>query len=282
MKTKFGKILVLLVVTSALFAAAVPCRAADVFADDDVFTQANPGHKRKGGELTEEQIERIMNRLNKADPEKAEQLLQLRKKDPQQFKLELRRTIREKFAKKNMEHRRQANERRSRRRQPGSGFDECPMGKGSRMGMRGREGGRREMGMQGHEGRRPKGGGGGVKGKKYGKHKEDPKLAEARKEKLELDKKRDGLLKKIRAADDKEKPELVKQLEDVLSAKYDIIVKRKQIAYEHMLKKLAKLKTQVEKSEAKVSELKDVEYKNKNVKNRLEELLNKAEGFKWE
>ena len=112
---------------------------------------------------------------------------------------------------------------------------------------------------------------------------ENPELAKILKESLELKRTRDKLLRKIRAAvDDDEKEELIKQLKEVVSERFDLIVRRKQIEYESLLKKLEWLKKQVEKSEAQADKWKDAKFKNKSVKARIEELMGRTEKFKWD
>ncbi|MBW8001903.1 MAG: hypothetical protein FVQ80_07745 [Planctomycetes bacterium] len=126
----------------------------------------------------------------------------------------------------------------------------------------------------------------GLSMRKYGKiaeaSKENPALAKVLKANLELNNKRDWLLRKIRKADDAEKEGLKAELKDVLSDKFDLIVKRKYLEYEQLAKKLESLKNQVKKSEEKVEKWKDAEFKSKNVESRLKELLSRKEKFKWE
>lgn len=122
--------------------------------------------------------------------------------------------------------------------------------------------------------------------KKYGRiaeaAMENAELAEVLKEDLQLKQQRDKLLRKIRAAtDDNEKKEMAKQLEEVVSSRFDLIVKRKQIEYEQMLKKLEKLKKRVEESESKVEKWKDAEFKKESVKARLGELVGETDEFRW-
>jgi len=122
--------------------------------------------------------------------------------------------------------------------------------------------------------------------KKYGKiaeaAKENPALAEVLKENLKLNHQRRSLLRQIKKANDKEKTELVKELKDVLNKKFDLIVKRKQLEYEQLAKKLEELKKEVKSSEEKFEKWKDPDFKNKNVEARLKKLLGKQEDFKWE
>ena len=62
--------------------------------------------------------------------------------------------------------------------------------------------------------------------------KKNPVLAKILKENLELKWQRRKLLKKIRDADNKnQKKELIAQLEEVVSKRFDLIVKRKHIEY---------------------------------------------------
>jgi flagellar motor protein MotB len=111
--------------------------------------------------------------------------------------------------------------------------------------------------------------------------KENPELAKVLKEDLELKEKRNKLLRRIRAStNDAEKKRLTKELEEVVSSRFDLIVKRKQIEYEQLSKKLEKLKEQVKRSEAEVEKWENV--KDKEVKQRLEELISRAEKFNWE
>ena len=122
---------------------------------------------------------------------------------------------------------------------------------------------------------------------KYGRiaamAKRNPKLAKVLKEDLELKQKRDKLGRKISAEEDKDKKkELIKELEEVISSRFDLIVKRKQIRYEHLLKRLKKFEEKVRKSEAKVEKWKDAKFKKENIKARLKELVSGAEKFSWQ
>ena len=72
---------------------------------------------------------------------------------------------------------------------------------------------------------------------------------------------------------DKEKKKLTAQLEEVVSSRFDLVVREKQIAYERLRKKLEELKKRVEESQAEVDKLMEVEFKTENVKKRVEELM---------
>jgi hypothetical protein len=113
--------------------------------------------------------------------------------------------------------------------------------------------------------------------------KENPQLAEVLKSDLQLRREQDKLLGKIKdAATENEKKQLSDELEKTISNRFDFIVKRKQIEYEMLLKRLEKLKEDVKKSEATVEKWKDQKFKNDAVKSRIEELLSRSEKFQWD
>ena len=121
----------------------------------------------------------------------------------------------------------------------------------------------------------------------YGKieeaEKDNPQLAEVLKSDLQLRREQDKLLGKIKdAATEKEKKQLSEELEKTVGSRFDFIVKRKQIEYEMLLKRLEKLKEDVKKSEATVEKWKDQKFKNDAVKSRTEELLSRSEKFQWD
>jgi hypothetical protein len=250
-------------------------------------------------EPREAAIEAMMERIANADPQRAEELEKLRETDPEKFKKEISKTMREMS------------------RRPVRGWDrqEGRQGRGQRMEMpfetRGQRGRRWPAIMrQRHEEylewlqdnypdqatelielrkqdpqlymRKL-----GLSFKTYGKiaeaAKENLKLAETLKEDLELKKQRDSLLSRIKdTTDDKKKQQLVKELEEVVSARFDLIVKRTQIRYEQLSKKLERLKKELKQKEAQVEKWKDPEFKKQNVKARLEKLLSETEKFRWE
>ncbi len=301
MKTSYGTILVLATVAAVLFTTALPCRAAEK-EEESIWSEDEPKGKGEGKrfELTEERIERIMNRLVEADPEKAEELKQLREKDLEKFKAELREAMRQQFGKRFRERLKEHPEQQMKKYGgpfgPGGmppGVHGMPPG----MGMHWRydryldwlkenyaeeaeklaELREKDMGLYWKQF--------GLSLKKYGKiaeaARENPQLAEVLKEDLLLKQQRDELLEEIKTAGDDEREGLVNELKEVVSSRFDLIVKRKQIEYEQLFEKLEKLKKRVEESEAKVEKWKDVEFKNESVKARLEELLSKTDEFRW-
>jgi len=323
MKADYGKILVLIVSAAILLAAPLPCRAGES-KEENIWREDRPrwGLRSQRFELTEEIIERMMNRLREAEPEKAEKLERLRDEYPEKFEAELRKAMREQLGGRygqRMEHGRRLRADANRPlKGPGgrgkpAGVGPGPGGPGGRHGeqrremtrgrMRERHGEfidefiewfkknypeqaeelaelrkekpelyRRKLGLCLRRYRRI-----------FEAAEENPELAQVLKETIQLNEERNELLRKIKATDDEaEKKELIEQLEDVVGQKFDLIVKRKQIRYEHLLKKLEELKKEVKDSEAKVEKWKDAEFKNKNVKAHVEELISGIEKFKWD
>lgn len=316
MKKCYGKLLVLAMVF-VLVVTAMPCLAVEGKGSCD---KDKPRHKKM--ELTEEKIDRIMGRIKEANPEKAEELEKLRKDKPEEFKAELRKSMREHFGKM---------------RGKGPGWQgECEGEKGQRRPRR--PGGPEMMGGSGggggggFRGGGPRGGGGGhgwsEKGEMAERHKrymewlkendpeeaeklaklreknpqlhskrmglgyrkhrpmmeaarENPELAEIMKEDHELRRERDRLVRKIKAAKEDEKKELVAELEKVIGSRFDLITRRKQIRYEMLQKKLARLQEQITKSEAEVEKWKAPGFKEENTKKRLEKLVSDSAEFKW-
>jgi hypothetical protein len=112
---------------------------------------------------------------------------------------------------------------------------------------------------------------------------ENPKLAEILKQDLELRSQRNRLIRKIRAEENQdEKDKLAEELEEVLSKRFDIILQRKQIAYEQLSEKLEKLKEEVKKSKASIEKWNDPKLKDEKVKTRLKELVSGEGKFRWE
>jgi len=242
--------------------------------------------KESRRELTDKKIEEALEHISKADAKEGKRLVELRKKDPEQFEKAIR------------EHLRGHSLRR------GEG--------GSRMsGQRGRGRGWERMKRRSAEHL-----------EWLGKHYPDnaKKLIELKKKNEELYRKkifvsmkiyyriekasRDGndeLVKVLKEdlilrdtrnelreqiakeKDKKKKEELIAELEEVVSKRFDLILKRKEIAYKQLLIRLEKLMQEIKKSEAELKERQTPDYKNVSVTERLKELLGKKKRrFKWE
>ncbi len=304
MRTNYVKIVVVAAM-AFLLVSTLACRAGEK--KKDFWGEDRPRHRQRDRqsqfELTEDRIERIMERLKEAEPEKAKELEKLQEEDPNKFKAELRKTMRERFGKR-LRERGKEGTGRSRSGGPGRGG---PRGHGGPPGHGGPMAGRmqRRHGellewlernypeaaeqLRDLHGDKPelfsKRMGLGLK--RYGRimeaEKENPELAAVLKEDLELKQQRDKLLRRVRKAKDEEKKkEVLAELQDVVGARFDLIVKRKEMEYEELRKRLARLRRQVQKSEENVEKWKDADYKAENVKARVTELVGGSEEFKWE
>jgi membrane-associated HD superfamily phosphohydrolase len=298
-----------------LIMTAVPVYAAEKAGQepqDDIWTDSEQAPGQRQQEMPPEMIDQILRRLQQNDPEKAKQLKKLAEENPQQFRAELRKQFQGRRGQRGQGgpggQRGQRSPGFGRRggpdmpppERPGQG----PMGPGP-MGSGGM--GRERMRTRYLEytgwlsENYPK------QAKKleqlktknpelyarqvalgYRKHSSiieasqgNPQLAEILKNDLTLKQKRDKLLRKIAgSADQKERKQLTAELEEIVSSRFDLIVKRKQNAYEQLRKELEKLQEKVKKSEAEVGKWKEI--KDEKVKQRLEELISQTEKFSWD
>ena len=311
MGTRYVTIIVLSMMAGVLLAAPGRCWAVEE-EQEDIWAGDTPRLGPGRAELTEERIDRILNRLKETDPKKAEELAKLRETDPEKFKAELGNVMREQVGKRMREHKGPKDQGKGC---PASPPPPCMAPPGGPGGLKGKEGmgGERGGPMEMHErhaeylewlGKNyPEDANelAGLKGKNpelydrqvglfQRKHrrifeaaKENPELAEVLKENLKLSKEQHELIKKIKAAtDNNEKKNLTEQLENVVGKKFDLLVKRKQMAYEQMLKRLEELKKEVQKSEAQVEKWKDSKFKSDSVKARVKELVSGDEKFDWD
>jgi hypothetical protein len=287
MKTGWKVILVSFAAVIMLLAAQSPCRGAEKDDVNNIWVEDGPAGPNMPLELTDEKIEQSMKWLEENNPQQAQKLTQLRKDDPEKFKQELREAIREQFGKKIREHAGQKSPR--------------TLLIGQEKGMWVRE--KEAEHLKWLEKNYPDDAGKLAELKKknpelyfkqlmhsmrtYGKieqaEKDNPQLAEVLKSDLQLRREQDKLLGKIKdAATEKEKKQLSEELEKTVSSRFDFIVKRKQIEYEMLLKRLEKLKEDVKTSESTVEKWKDQKFKNDAVKSRVGELLSRSEKFQWD
>jgi len=123
--------------------------------------------------------------------------------------------------------------------------------------------------------------------KKYGRIIEEgrrnPELADVLLEDLRLKKRRDELLKNIKAEQsNREKNKLVAELQEVVAGRFDLIVRRKQIAYERLLKWLEGLRKRLRESRGEINIWRDEKFKKDNVKERMQDLLEETTKFRWD
>lgn len=120
--------------------------------------------------------------------------------------------------------------------------------------------------------------------KRYGKIMEIQKmnapLAEVMKQDVLLSKKRNELVSRIKyATDDKHKQKLIAELSKVIAARFEVIVKKKQIQYEALEKNLERLKKRIATQKAETQKL--IDKKDQATKDRVKELLSDAEKVNW-
>lgn len=105
--------------------------------------------------------------------------------------------------------------------------------------------------------------------------KHNPPLAEVLQEDLILQHRRNRLLGEIQNADEKDREELLKQLEEVVATRFDIIIRKKELQIEALRKRLKKLEKGLEKKAGELETLKTE--KDNNVDKRMKELLKDIE-----
>ena len=290
-----------------------------VEADENIWSEQQPETQRRS-RLTDERIEEFLDQLAEAHPERAEELRKLRKDNPEQFRKEIRETFaqrRRMGGHPGEEPRGQG--RGGGRPGPGTGPGRMRGRGGPEREDRPRtegkgQGGGRERWRERMERRHdeyiewlkkdfPE------EAKRLTRlHEKDPEnleeyiqqvidsrgkygeimeaqernleLAEVLKEEIELKRDRAKLLKKIRTAQPKQRKELMQKLEELVNIRFDLIVRKKQLRYEHLRRKLERLQKEVKEREAEVEKLKSK--KAQFIKKRVEELTSKAEKMDWD
>lgn len=228
-------------------------------------------------ELTDEEIDRILKDLKERSPEKAKELEEMRKKEPEKFQQELRRHAPDEFFKVFMERREKLVEKWRQQRQ--AEFIEWLQ---------------KNLPKEAEELAKLKERNTELYGKKYDlawrnygrifeESRRSPELAEILMDDLKLQKRTEELCAKIKATrNESEKSKLKTELEEVVGLRYDLIVRKKQIAYERLLKWLDELQNHIKESRAELGIWQDPKTKAENVKERVEYLLKEKKGFRWD
>ena len=118
----------------------------------------------------------------------------------------------------------------------------------------------------------------------FDESKRNPELAEVIMAELELEERQGALLKKIKATkSEREKKQLMSQLEEVVGNKYDLIIRKKIIAYESLLKRVEELQKELNRNREEIDKWKDKNIKAQNVKERVDELIepSRSRKFRW-
>lgn len=108
---------------------------------------------------------------------------------------------------------------------------------------------------------------------------DNPELARAMMQDLSLQDQRDDLLRRLRTAESGEKDALTRELQKVISARFDLIILKKQLMYDELYKRLQKLQQELEKRQSELEDLKNT--KENNVQERLKELTTQKEKINW-
>ena len=274
---KSRAIIFIFAMLAVLAVSTQPC-VGDQKDEDSIWTEDKGRGPRRGPgrgrfELTDEEVDRILKDLKERSPEKAKELAELRTKEPDKFREELRKHAVEELKKVVGERIEKFHkERRARflewlaKNVPEEAEDLAKLKERSP-----------DLYGQRYE----------LVWKKYGRiyneSRRNPELAQVRIDDLRLQKRRDQLLGKINAAKSQtEKKKLTEELGEVVGHRYDLIVRRKQIVYEWLLKRLEELQNRIKESRTDIRKAQDAKIKAENIKNRTQELLEEKKGFNWD
>ncbi|MHC4625588.1 MAG: hypothetical protein ACYTDV_01285 [Planctomycetota bacterium] len=269
-------IILFLAVVAVVTVSALPCPGSERRQEGQSFFEEGQQRGRRPRrwriELTEEEISRVLESLKKGDPEKAKELLKLQGQDPEKFQEELRRHGGEPYQKILRERYERFREQRR------ADFLDW-LTKNYRRDAR-------ELASL--KGRDPD-----LYEKKYGAmrakydpireaERRNPELAVILKEDLRLKERRDELTAKIKTTKgEDEKKKLIVELQDVVDDRYELILRRKIIAYEQLRKRLEELQNWIKKSRAEIADARKAEVKAENIKQRMKTLLEGKKGFHW-
>ena len=268
---KFRGIALLLLLAALACATLLPCRADEKKEEEKtIFTEDVPrGRRQPGGfELTDKEKNRLLEVVKKIDQKKAREIAGLRKKDPKKFIEELKKNAREEYA-------RIVGERvekwiESQRQERQAAFKEWL---------------KKNVPQLAEELEKLKAKDPDLYARKYDwayeKYKRvfdesryHPEEAKVLLEDLKLQDRRDYLIRKYKnTRSEKDKKRIVAQLERVLSDRYDLIVIRRQMGYERLLRRLESLQNYIKKSRDEIEEAKKKDIKDENIKKRMKTLL---------
>jgi len=110
----------------------------------------------------------------------------------------------------------------------------------------------------------------------------NPELGKVLKQDMALKHRRDDLVEKLKKErDDNKKKELARQLWEVVADRFDLIIRRKQIAYDQLLKRLEELKKEINDQKNEIKRWRGDEFKEKAMRERIKELLEGMPKFEW-
>lgn len=271
-------------------AIALPAFAEQTSEKENIWQQPEP-QKRLSPEL----IDDTLDRMEKENPEKADQLRQLREEDPEKFRDEIRQMVREHV--KNRRHK-NADMRDENGFKPPRRDNRQPGQRRGRIRERMQEEKelfsqwltenypQRAIELEKLEDQNPRLYRSELMdtmrqyGQLYRAEKDNPELAEVLKKDMTLKKEVDELVDLINDTDSEdEKQQLTDQLNDVLSQRFDLIVLRKQLQIAEMQERLAELQKRVNEKQIEINNLKT--QKQKEVDARAKELLETDKRIDW-
>ncbi len=279
MKTN-RSIILAIAIAALLITSNLPCRAQED--ENSIWHEEDPRGPRRGPrmgrrlerfKLTDEEVNRIISSLKESEPQKAKELAELSGTDPEKFQAELRRYGHEEFGKIMRE--RMEDWRNRRHAEFLEWFGKNYPRKAEELAkLKETE---PDVYWNKFDIVRE------IYWRIFEEERRNPELAEVLKEDLELKEKREELCTSIKATKSKkEKEELVAQLEEVVSRRFDLIVKRKQILYELLLKKLEELRQQIKESKDEIVKWQDDKSRAENVKARVKYLTEESPIFRWD
>jgi len=274
---KFRGIFSALAVAALVTVIFLPCQADEKNKDDKtLFAEDEPRERRDRGtfELTKEEKNRLLDTIKKSDPEKAGEIERLRKKDPEKFTEELKKNAREEYdrivgerVEKWIERRRQ--QRRNEfmdwlKKNVPQLTEELEKIKSKDPDLYARK---YDWAYEKYR-------------RVFDESRRHPEEARVLLEDLKLQDKRDYLIGKIkRSKSEGDKQRMMAELERVLSDRYDLILIRRQMAYERLLRRLDSLKNYINKSSEEIEEFQKKDIKDENIKQRIKTLLEGKKGI---
>jgi hypothetical protein len=242
---------------------------------DDIWRD-EPVGSRQGWwrwDLPEDAVNKVMEGLRQRDPAKADELQKLREKDPEKFKSELRvhgRPEIEQLARDYWELRRQKRNAEFVEWLKTSYPDE-------EQALTKLKDGDPQIYMNAFDHLQNR------YGYIFEAYGSSPELGAVLKEDLDLKKRCDELCRQLRdGKSEAKKQEFGAELEQVVARRYDLIVRRKEIACEQLLKRLEGLQKQIQESKDEISTYKDDRVKQENVRQRVRSLTENKTQFKWD
>jgi len=223
--------------------------------------------------LSDELIDRVLEELKKTQPAKARELAELRKKNPEKVRDELRKYAREELGKvfKELfeERRRKWHAEFLQWLKRNREQEAADLAKLEQTGAEVYEK-KLELVLKKYRGI-------------FEAWRRNPQLGAILLKDHDLKVKRDELVRAIKTTKDPQKKrQLSEQLKMVLAERFDLIVQRKQMAYEQLLKRLQQLQQLIEKSKSDIAKWRNPQLKAESVQKRLKDLLESKGKFPWD